>query len=60
MKKKTQSQMASFLGIDVKTLRNWKTSRPNLYQKVMEGFMFDDAINQAKENYEAMESLRKE
>jgi len=58
-KKITQTQMASILGVDVKTIRNWKTNRPNLYQKVIEGFMFEDAIKQAKFHYEAMNNLSK-
>ncbi len=54
----TKVQIAHFLNIDVKTFRNWKTTRPNLYQTIMKGFKFDDMLNQSKKNYENMIKIK--
>lgn len=53
----TQRDMAGFLGIDVKTLRNWRAKKPNLYKTLMQGFAFQEAIKQSKENYEKLNEL---
>jgi hypothetical protein len=53
----TQRDMAGFLNVDVKTLRNWKKHKPNLYKIVMKGFAFDEAVKTAKENYEKLKEL---
>lgn len=37
----TQRDMAGFLDIDVKTIRNWRDKKPNLYRIIMKGFAFD-------------------
>jgi hypothetical protein len=50
----TQRDMAGILGIDVKTLRNWRKDKPELYKKVMQGFMFEQAVKEAKEHYERL------
>lgn len=54
----TQRDMAGFLGVDVKTIRNWRKEKPNLYKIIMQGFAFEEAIESAKENYEKLEALR--
>ena len=54
----TQRDMAGFLGVDVKTIRNWRKEKPNLYKIVMQGFAFEEAIESAKENYEKLEALK--
>ena len=54
----TKVQIAHFLNIDVKTFRNWKTSRPNLYRTIMQGFKFDDILKQSRKNYEDMVKLK--
>lgn len=53
----TQRDMAGILGIDVKTLRNWRKDKPELYKKVMQGFMFESAVQEAKEHYERLKKL---
>jgi hypothetical protein len=53
----TQRDMAGILGIDVKTLRNWRKDKPELYKKVMQGFMFESAVREAKEHYERLKKL---
>nr|WP_041672006.1 hypothetical protein [Sulfurospirillum barnesii] len=56
--KLTQQDMARILGITPMTLRNWRKEKPNLYKIIMQGFAFDEAIEEAKKNYEKLETLR--
>lgn len=53
----TQRDMAGILGVDVKTLRNWRKDKPELYKKVMQGFQFEQAVQEAKEHYEKLKKL---
>ena len=46
----TQRDMAGYLGVDVKTIRNWKKDRPKLYEIVMKGFAFDEMIEKSEKN----------
>ena len=46
----TQRDMAGFLNIDVKTIRNWRKNKPNLYNIIMQGFAIEKAIKQEEEN----------
>ena len=56
----TKRDKAIYLDIDVKTLRNWKKNKPNLYKIVMLGFAFEEAVKKSKENYEALEKLERD
>jgi len=40
----TQRDIAIFLGIDAKTLYNWKKDKPNLYKTVMKGLAYDEIV----------------
>jgi len=53
----TQRDMAGFLNIDVKTLRNWRKNKPNLYKILIQGFAFQEVVKQSKENYEKLQEL---
>lgn len=55
----TQRDMAIYLDIDVKTIRNWRKNKPNLYRIVMLGFAFEKAIDKAKQNYEELKNISK-
>jgi guanylate kinase len=55
----TQRDMAIYLDIDVKTIRNWRKNKPNLYRIVMLGFAFEKAIERAKQNYEELKNISK-
>ncbi len=46
----TQRDMAGFLNIDVKTIRNWRKNKPNLYKIIIQGFALEEAIKRAEEN----------
>ncbi len=53
----TQRDMAGYLGIDVKTVRNWRKYKPNLYKTLMKGFAFDEAVKNFQESYEKLEEV---
>ena len=55
--KMTQRDMAGILDIDVKTLRNWRKNKPELYKKVMQGFQLEKVVKEAKEHYERLEKI---
>ncbi len=54
----TQRDMAIYLDITPVTLRNWRKNKPNLYKIIMLGFAFSNAVEKAKENYEALKNLQ--
>lgn len=53
----TQRDMAGYLGIDVKTLRNWRAKKPNLYKTILQGLAIKDVVKQTKDNYEKLNAL---
>ena len=53
----TQRDMAGYLGVTTVTMRNWRRDKPNLYEIVMKGFAFDEAVEASKENYEKLLDL---
>ncbi|PWE19407.1 hypothetical protein DF188_09915 [Aliarcobacter skirrowii] len=53
----TQRDMAGFLNIDVKTLRNWRKNKPNLYKIIIQGFAIEEAIKKAEENASELKKL---
>ncbi len=54
----TQRDMAGFLDIDVKTIRNWRNKKPNLYETIMKGLAFDEIVESSKESYEKALSIK--
>lgn len=55
----TQRDIAGYLGIDVKTIRNWKKDRPNLYKTVMLGLKVEELIEKQEKNLEEIKELKK-
>lgn len=53
----TQRDMAGILGIDVKTLRNWRKHKPELYKKVIQGFRLEAAVEEARRHYERLKEI---
>ena len=53
----TQRDMAGYLGVDVKTLRNWRKEKPNLYKTVIKGFEFDKTVEEARQHYEKLKEI---
>lgn len=53
----TQRDIAGKLDVDVKTLRNWRKNKPELYKKVMQGFELEKAVEEAKIHYEKLKNI---
>ena len=53
----TQRDMAGQLEVSTATLRNWKRHKPKLYEIVMKGFAFEEAVKKAQENADELKAL---
>ena len=53
----TQQDIARLLNITPMTLRNWKKEKPKLYEIVMKGFAFEEAVKKAQENADELKAL---
>ena len=53
----TQRDMAGILKVTPMTLRNWKKEKPRLYEIVMKGFAFEEAVKKAQENADELKAL---
>ncbi|MAD42429.1 MAG: hypothetical protein CL623_08570 [Arcobacter sp.] len=53
----TQRDMAGFLDVDVKTIRNWRKNKPNLYKIIMQGFAIEETIKKAEENITELKEI---
>ena len=53
----TQRDMAGILKVTPMTLRNWKKEKPKLYEIVMKGFAFEEAVKKAQENADELKAL---
>lgn len=58
--KLTKRDMAGILGIDTKTLYNWRKNKPELYRIVMLGFKFDKLLEQSEKNYNELLEISKD
>lgn len=58
--KLTKRDMAGILGVDTKTLYNWRKNKPELYRIVMLGFKFDELLKQSEKNYKTLLEISKE
>lgn len=56
--KLTQQDKARILGIDPRTIRNWKKDKPKLYEMIMKGFAFDEIVEASKQNYEKAKNIQ--
>jgi hypothetical protein len=56
--KLTQQDKARLLGIDARTLRNWRKEKPFLYEIIEKGFAFDEIVDTSKESYEKALSIK--
>ena len=55
--KLTQQDIARLLNITPMTLRNWKKEKPKLYEIVMKGFAFEEAVKKAQQNADELKAL---
>ena len=53
----TQRDMAGQLEVATATLRNWKKHKPKLYEIVMKGFAFEEAVKKAQENADELKAF---
>lgn len=53
----TQRDMAGYIGVTPVTLRNWRREKPKLYEIVMKGFAFEEAVKKAQENADELKAL---
>ena len=53
----TQRDMAGFLNIDVKTMRNWRKNKPNLYKIILQGFAVEEAIYKTQQNADELKKF---
>ena len=58
--KLTQQDKARLLNIDARTLRNWKKEKPYLYEIIMKGFAFEEAVKKAQQNADELKALEEE
>lgn len=56
--KMTKRDIAGYLGIDYKTLFNWKKNKPNLYKTVMLGLMVDEIIEKNEKSLLELKELK--
>lgn len=56
----TQRDMAEILKITPMTLRNWKKEKPRLYEIIMKGFAFEEAVKKAQQNADELKALEEE
>ena len=55
--KLTQQDKARLLGIDARTLRNWRKEKPYLNEIIMKGFAFEEAVKKAQQNADELKAL---
>ena len=52
--------MAGLLKVTPMTLRNWKKEKPYLYEIIMKGFAFEEAVKKAQQNADELKALAEE
>lgn len=58
--KLTQQDIARLLNVTPMTIRNWKKDKPYLYEIIMKGFAFEEAIKKAQQNADELKALAEE
>ncbi len=53
----TQQDKARLLGIDPRTLRNWRKEKPYLYEIIEKGFAFEEAVKKAQQTADELKAL---
>jgi type VI protein secretion system component VasK len=56
----TQRDMAGKLEITTVTIRNWRKDKPYLYEIIMKGFAFEEAVKKAQQNADELKALGEE
>lgn len=58
--KLTQQDMARLFDIDPRTLRNWRKEKPYLYEIIIKGFAFEEAVKKAQQNADELKALEEQ
>ncbi len=58
--KLTQQDIARLLNVTPMTIRNWKKDKPYLYEIIMKGFAFEEAVKKAQQNADELKALGEE
>lgn len=58
--KLTQQDIARLLNVTPMTIRNWKKDKPYLYEIIMKGFAFEEAVKKAQQNADELKALEEE
>ncbi len=58
--KLTQQDIARLLNVTPMTIRNWKKDKPYLYEIIMKGFAFEEAVKKAQQNAGELKALGEE
>ncbi|WP_044418900.1 hypothetical protein [Halarcobacter anaerophilus] len=58
--KLTQQDMARLLNITPMTLRNWRKEKPKLYEIIIKGFAFEEAVKKAQQNADELKALEEQ
>lgn len=53
----TQQDIARIIGVDAKTLRNWRKDKPELYRRVMLSFQYEEILQTLKNQYEEFKKI---
>lgn len=53
----TQRDIAGQLNVATSTIRNWKNDKKRLYEIVMKGFAFEEAVKKAQQNADELKAL---
>lgn len=53
----TQQDIARIIGVDAKTLRNWRKDKPELYRRVMLSFRYEEILQALKNQYEEFKKI---
>ncbi|MBE0490681.1 MAG: hypothetical protein IBX44_00345 [Sulfurospirillum sp.] len=58
--KLTQQDMARLLNITPMTLRNWRKEKPYLYDIIIKGFAFEEAVKKTQQNADELKALEEQ
>lgn len=58
--KLTQQDKARLLGVDARTLRNWRKDKPYLYEIIQKGFAFEEFIKETQEKIDELKKLEED
>ncbi len=52
--------MARLLNVTPMTLRNWRKEKPYLYEIIIKGFAFEEAVKKAQQNADELKALEEQ